>query len=354
MNTNHSRAPADIAVSARAPARVLVVDDSMTMRALIRHALGGDPDITVVGEAANPYEAREMMKALDPDVVTLDVEMPDMNGIEFLEKIMRLRPTPVIMVSNLTAPGAAATLAALEIGAFDCIAKPGAQSNTFEALPGLVKEAARARAGLARRRDGAPRGRTAAALTPSATGPELVGIGSSTGGVEALMQVLAEFPADCPPTLIVQHLPAAFTGSFAARLDRACPAHVTEAKEGDLVRNGRVYLAPGGGRHMMLRKGVQPSIALVEDGPVCGHRPSVDVLFASIAKNFKGRMTGVILTGMGRDGAQGLLDMRNCGARTIAQDEDSSLVYGMPRVAYEIGAAEKRVPLARVARQIFA
>lgn len=353
VNTDHGRAAADIAVGAKAPARVLVVDDSMTMRALIRHALGGDPEITVVGEAANPYEAREMMKALDPDVVTLDVEMPDMNGIEFLEKIMRLRPTPVIMVSNLTAPGAAATLAALEIGAFDCIAKPGAQ-NTFEALPGLVKEAARARPGLARRRDGATRDRPAPALTPSATGPELVGIGSSTGGVEALMQVLAEFPANCPPTLIVQHLPAAFTGSFAARLDRACPAQVSEAREGDPVQNGRVYLAPGGGRHMMLRKGVRPSIALVEDGPVCGHRPSVDVLFASIAKNFKGRMTGVILTGMGRDGAQGLLEMRNCGARTIAQDEDSSLVYGMPRVAYEIGAAEKRVPLSRVARQIFA
>ena len=352
---DQNRRLADPTANARKPARVLVVDDSMTMRALIRHALGGDPEITVVGEAANPYEAREMMKALDPDVVTLDVEMPDMNGIEFLEKIMTLRPTPVIMVSNLTAPGAAATLEALEIGAFDCIAKPGAQSNTFEVLPGLVKEAARARAGLARRRGGTAQGRPAAAtLTRSATGPELVGIGSSTGGVEALMQVLAEFPADCPPTLIVQHLPAAFTGSFAARLDRACPARVTEAKDGDQLQQGSVYLAPGGACHMMLRKGSQPSIALVEDGPVNGHRPSVDVLFASLAKNFKGRMTGVILTGMGRDGAQGLLEMRKGGARTMAQDEESSLVYGMPRVAHEIGAAQRRVPLTRIARQIFA
>ena len=345
-----------------APATVLIVDDSMTMRALIRNVLRNDPGIEVVGEAANPFEAREKMKALDPDVVTLDVEMPNMNGIDFLQKIMQLRPTPVIMVSNLTAPGASATLEALEIGAFDCIAKPGAGANTFETLPGLIKEAAQAKDRLVKRRGrvAAPATRTAPSarapheITCSPTGPELIGIGSSTGGVEALTQVLAEFPADCPPTLIVQHLPAAFTGSFAARLDRLCPAHVSEAKDGDVLRPGHVYLAPGGGRHMVLRKSMQPYISLVADDPVSGHRPSVDVLFASIAKNFKGRSSGVILTGMGRDGAQGLLEMRKGGSRTLAQDEASSLVYGMPRVAYEIGAAEKRVPLARVTRQIFA
>ncbi|MEC5292697.1 chemotaxis response regulator protein-glutamate methylesterase [Aurantimonas sp. C2-6-R+9] len=339
------------------PARVLVVDDSMTMRALIRHALNSDPGIEVVGEAADPFEARKKMKALDPDVVTLDVEMPNMNGIEFLQKIMTLRPTPVIMVSNLTAPGAAVTLEALELGAFDCIAKPGASSNTFDILPNLIKEANRAKAGLVKRRMAAvehPGNGTAnRALARSQSGPDLIGIGSSTGGVEALMQVLAEFPADCPPTLIVQHLPAAFTASFAARLNRICPAHVSEAKDGEAIRQGHVYLAPGGSRHMMLRKGTQLTIALVADDPVCGHRPSVDVLFASIAKNFKDRSTGVILTGMGRDGAQGLLEMRKGGSRTLAQDEETSLVYGMPRVAYEIGAAQKRLPLSRVAREIF-
>ncbi|MCB8836639.1 chemotaxis response regulator protein-glutamate methylesterase [Aurantimonas sp. VKM B-3413] len=342
------------------PASVLVVDDSMTMRALIRHALSRDPDIRVVGEAANPYEAREKMKALDPDVVTLDVEMPNMNGIEFLEKIMTLRPTPVVMVSNLTAPGAATTLAALEIGAFDCIAKPSARENMFESLPGLVKEAARAKPGLVRRRSGhrpTRAERPDQAVSPverSANGwPDLITIGSSTGGVEALMQVLAEFPRDCPPTLIVQHLPAAFTASFAARLDRICPASVSEAKDGDPLQRGRVYLAPGGERHMILRPG-KTSITLVAEAPVSGHRPSVDMLFASVAKHFRGRSTGVILTGMGRDGAQGLLEMRQAGSQTFGQDEETSLVYGMPRVAYEIGAVEKRLPLSRVARQIFA
>ncbi|MEX6509006.1 chemotaxis response regulator protein-glutamate methylesterase [Jiella sp. M17.18] len=341
-------------------ASVLVVDDSVTMRALIRHALSRDPEINVVGEASNPYEARDKMKALDPDVVTLDVEMPNMNGIEFLEKIMTLRPTPVIMVSNLTAPGAAATLAALEIGAFDCIAKPSARETMFETLPGLIKEAARAKAGLVKRRKTAPQRRAdsaEAAPQPadhgSAAWPELVAIGSSTGGVEALMQVLADFPRNCPPTVIVQHLPAAFTASFAARLDRACPATVTEAKDGEPLQRGHVYLAPGGERHMMIRPGTRPFISLVADAPVSGHRPSVDVLFASVAKNFKGRSTGVILTGMGRDGAQGLLEMRQAGAHTLGQDEETSLVYGMPRVAYEIGAVEKRLPLSRVARQIF-
>ncbi|HEY9056477.1 MAG TPA: chemotaxis response regulator protein-glutamate methylesterase [Aurantimonas sp.] len=338
------------------PARVLVVDDSLTMRALIRHALNSDPGIEVVGEASDPFEARKKMKSLDPDVVTLDVEMPNMNGIEFLQKIMTLRPTPVIMVSNLTAPGAAVTLEALELGAFDCIAKPGAGSNTFDILPDLVKEANHAKAGLVKRRMAAVEHRangTAQTLARSQSGPDLIGIGSSTGGVEALMQVLAEFPADCPPTLIVQHLPAAFTASFAARLNRTCPAHVSEAKDGEAIRQGHVYLAPGGSRHMMLRKGTQPTIALVADEPVCGHRPSVDVLFASIAKHFKDRSTGVILTGMGRDGAQGLLQMRKAGSRTLAQDEETSLVYGMPRVAHEIGAAQKRLPLSRVAREIF-
>ncbi|WAP67401.1 protein-glutamate methylesterase/protein-glutamine glutaminase [Jiella pelagia] len=337
-------------------ASVLVVDDSVTMRALIKHALSRDPDIVVVGEASNPFEARDKMKQLDPDVVTLDVEMPNMNGIEFLEKIMTLRPTPVIMVSNLTAPGAAATLAALEIGAFDCIAKPSARETMFTELPGLIKEAARAKAGMAKRRKGGAAPRHAVgepARDRRMHLPDLVAIGSSTGGVEALMQVLSEFPANCPATVIVQHLPAAFTGSFAARLDRVSQARVVEAKGGEPLLPGHVYLAPGGQRHMIVKAGSRPSVALVESETISGHRPSVDVLFTSIAKNFGGSTCGVILTGMGRDGAQGLLEMRRAGANTLGQDEESSLVYGMPRVANEIGAVARQLPLGKIAKQIF-
>ncbi|MEF2072186.1 protein-glutamate methylesterase/protein-glutamine glutaminase [Consotaella aegiceratis] len=336
--------------------RVLVVDDSATMRALLKHSLAAFSDIEVIGEASDPYDARQKMKALDPDVVTLDVEMPNMSGLEFLEKIMRLRPTPVIMVSNQTAPGAAATLEALEIGAFDCIAKPsGLQGNTFGALPALIKEAAKAKPMMVARRKPpqvqAPAG-GAAPHDRHAGWPELIGIGSSTGGVEALIAVLADFPEDCPPTLIVQHLPAAFTGSFSQRLDRICRARVKEAENGDIIRKGHIYLAPGG-MHLTIRKAGGLRCVLSDDALVQGHRPSVDVLFSSIARNFDGRAMGVILTGMGRDGATGLLEMRESGARTLAQDEATSLVYGMPRVAFEIGAAERRVPLDRIAKAVF-
>lgn len=336
------------------PVRVLVVDDSATMRALLRHAVAEDPGVEIVGEAADTADARAKIKALDPDVVTLDVEMPGMNGLEFLDKIMRLRPTPVIMVSNLTSPGAAASIAALEIGAFDCLAKPGgAAGNTFEALPALLRQAAATK----------PRLASAVRPTGSAKGvrpdlvrhddwPELIAIGSSTGGVEVLIALLSEFPKDCPPTVIVQHLPSSFTQPFAARLDRACAATVSEARSGDPLERGRIYLAKGG-RHLALAPSPR-NVCLLRDGEaVQGHRPSVDVLFRSVASNFEGRATGLILTGMGRDGAEGLLAMRRRGARTLAQDEATSLVYGMPRVAFEIGAAEKQVPLGRMARELF-
>lgn len=338
------------------PVRVLVVDDSRTMRALLKHALGADPAIEVVGEAANPLEAREMMKVLDPDVVTLDIEMPNMNGLEFLEKIMRLRPTPVIMVSNLTQPGAAATLQALETGAFDCVSKPnGSQGSTLDHLPGLVKEAARAKAGMARQRGegrspATPAGEPAYSRNPN--WPDLVGIGSSTGGVEALIAVLSTFPADCPPTLIVQHLPAAFTSSFSARLDKVCKATVSEGVNGAELQRGHVYVAPGA-QHMTITGKAAYRLKLSHEDPVNGHKPSVDMLFDSLAETFGGKMTGIILTGMGRDGAQGLLKMRKRGARTMAQDEATSLVYGMPRVAHEIGAAERRVPLQNIVRETF-
>jgi len=228
----------------------------------------------------------------------------------------------------------------------------------FESLPGMIKEAARAKPGMAKRWNSGPQRinvspRETARPQRAARMPELIAIGSSTGGVEALMQVLSEFPADCPPTLIVQHLPAAFTTSFAARLDRASRATVVEAKGGESLMPGHIYLAPGGERHMLLKSGSRPSIALVEGATVSGHRPSVDVLFSSIAKGFKGEACGLILTGMGRDGAQGLLEMRQSGAQTLGQDEETSLVYGMPRVAFEIGAVTRQLPLNKVAKYIF-
>jgi two-component system, chemotaxis family, protein-glutamate methylesterase/glutaminase len=335
--------------------RVLIVDDSSTMRALIRHALSGDPAIEIVGEATDPADARQKIKLLDPDVVTLDIEMPGMNGLEFLEKIMRLRPTPVIMVSTLTQPGADATISALEIGAFDCVGKPGREGgDTLARLPELVRQAHAARGVISS--GGA---RIAAAKAPDAFSnrsrwPDLVAIGSSTGGVEALLQLLPRFPADTPPVLVVQHLPASFTASFAARLDRACPAKVVVPKSGETIARGHVYLAPGGLHLSVRRVGGSLACTVREDDPVQGHRPSVDVMMRSVAECAGGRAAGIILTGMGRDGADGLLAMAKAGHRTVAQDEATSLVYGMPRVAWQIGAAQKRVPLGRIADEIFA
>ena len=328
---------------------VLVVDDSATMRGLIAAALKRDPEIEVLGFANDPLEAREQIKKLNPDVVTLDIEMPKMNGLEFLEKIMRLRPTPVVMVSTLTQAGADVTLEALELGAVDCVGKPVGgvtAQEAFNDLTAKVKAAARARVKPYNgpttpvERDGDYRASDA-----------ILAIGSSTGGVEALMTILSTFPETCPPTVITQHMPATFTKSFAARLDRISGAHVTEARDGDRLQPGRVYIAPGGDLHMEVMSASHPVIRLRAGEPVNGHRPSVDVLFGSVAQ--LGRpMTGVILTGMGNDGGHGLLAMRKHGADTLGQDEQSSVVYGMPRVAYELGAVRRQLPLAVIAPTI--
>jgi two-component system, chemotaxis family, protein-glutamate methylesterase/glutaminase len=330
--------------------RVLVVDDSATMRAIIARTLQRDPGISVVGEAANPAQAREAIKTLQPDVLTLDVEMPEMNGIEFLEKIMRLRPMPVVMVSTLTSRGADASLRALELGAFDCVAKPRiTDRDGFDQLAGVVRAAAGARMNwprpAARPRD------TASRFEPDG---RLLAIGSSTGGVEALLTIIAHFPANCPPTVITQHMPATFTSSFAKRLDRCCAASVTEAVDGAPLAPGRVYLAPGGDNHLEVSGNGPWRCRLRASDLVNGHRPSVDTLFASVAKAAGSRALGVILTGMGRDGARGLLAMRQAGAHTLGQDEATSIVYGMPRAAFELRAVEKQVPLDHVAAEILA
>ena len=328
--------------------RVLVVDDSPTMRGLITAALRRDPEIEVVGTAADPLEARALIKELNPDVITLDVEMPNMNGLEFLEKIMRLRPMPVVMVSTLTQAGAEITLEALEMGAVDAVGKPGAGVTAVEAFAELttkVKTAARSRV------------RTRSPVNPAdrrtdykAAPDHILAIGASTGGVEALLTILSTFTADCPATVVTQHMPASFTGSFAARLDKASGASVSEAVDGAILKPGHVYIAPGGLTHLEV-SGAMPRCRLSQGDTVSGHRPSVDMLFGSVAR-LRRPMTGVILTGMGRDGAKGLLEMRNAGGHTLGQDEASSVVYGMPRVAHEIGAVERQLPLSRLSSAI--
>jgi len=329
---------------------VLIVDDSATMRGLIAAALKRDPDIEVLGFANDPIEAREQVKKLNPDVITLDVEMPKMNGLEFLEKIMRLRPTPVVMVSTLTQAGAEVTIAALELGAVECIGKPIGGVTPAEAFNGLaekVKTAARARVKpytgpvVPVERDNNYR----------SAGDLILAIGSSTGGVEALMTIIANFPDTCPPTVITQHMPATFTKSFAARLDRISGATVAEAHDGARLLPGHVYVAPGGEAHLEVVGSTHPACRLRQADPVNGHRPSVDVLFESVAR-LNRPSVGVILTGMGRDGAQGLLAMRKAGSRTLGQDESSCVVYGMPKAAFELGAVEKQVGLSRMGSTI--
>ncbi|KGD86320.1 protein-glutamate O-methylesterase CheB [Rhizobium sp. YS-1r] len=332
-----------------APARVLVVDDSPTMRGLITAVLNSDPEVSVVGQAGDALEARAAIKQLNPDVVTLDIEMPNMNGLDFLEKIMRLRPMPVIMVSAMTHQGANATLAALEIGAFDCVGKPApGDVRPFMDLAEKVKAAARS----GHRRNGAAAAPVAAPTAEYRVGRKVVAIGSSTGGVEALIAVLQKFPKNCPPTVITQHMPSTFTKSFADRLNRICAPVVQEATDGARLEIGRIYLAPGGDRHLQVVNPSAPCCRLIEKEPVNGHRPSVDVLFDSVADLAGRNAVGVILTGMGRDGAAGLLKMRSAGARTIGQNEKTCVVYGMPRVAHEMGAVEQQLPLGSIGEEV--
>ena len=341
--------------------KVLIVDDSSLMRALLTQIIGGAPDIEVVGAAPDPLAARDMIKVLNPDVLTLDVEMPKMDGIEFLGRLMRLRPMPVVMVSSLTARGSEVTLQALETGAVDFVAKPKADSDVaLQAYAEEVREKIRAaydaRARLAARRP-AP---TAPAAVPTGgfsqrlLNGHLIAIGASTGGTEAIKEVLTRLPAEMPPIVMVQHMPETFTPSFAARLDSLSTLHVLEAKGGERLKPGTAYLAPGHS-HMTIRKcagGYQ--LELDQSEPVNRHRPSVDTLFHSVAQSAGREATGIILTGMGKDGARGLLEMRNAGAWTIGQDQDSCVVYGMPREAAQLGAVAEAAALTEVSARLLA
>jgi len=342
--------------------RVICVDDSAVIRGLMAQIINQQPDMHVVALATDPLQARELIKQHNPDVLTLDVEMPHMDGLDFLERLMRLRPMPVIMVSSLTARHSDITLRALELGAVDFITKPrtDAQHSLLDysqLIAAKIRVAAQVPAARLRQtpspvRLPQPASPLATLARPTFHPHALIAIGASTGGPEALRHVLQSLPADLPPILITQHMPAGFTRSFVQRLDKLCALHVHEAENAQPVLPGHVYLAPGSIAHMRLERNAgsrQPYlIKLDESEAVNRHRPSVDVLFQSVAQAAGRHAIGLILTGMGKDGAQGLLAMKQAGSPTCAQDEASSVVYGMPAAAAHIGAADTILPLEEI------
>jgi len=344
--------------------KVLIIDDSALMRALLTEIIGGAPDLEVVGSAPDPIAAREMIKALNPDVLTLDVEMPKMDGIEFLRRLMSLRPMPVVMISSLTARGSEVTLQALELGAVDFIAKPRAESAAqLQGYAEEIRDKIRAARSAHLRRPQAATApvpapqRPAAAAAAVATrvlNEKLIAIGASTGGTEAIKEVIVRLPAEVPGIVIVQHMPEAFTPSFAKRLDSLGALRVVESKGGERIQPGHAYLAPGHSHLLVKRTGAGWVTELAASEPVNRHRPSVDVLFHSVAKEVGRNAIGVILTGMGKDGAQGMLAMRQAGAWNIGQDQESCVVYGMPREAAQVGAVDEVASLGSVAGRILA
>ncbi len=329
------------------PTKVLVVDDSRVVRDVLSRELAGDPEIEVVGAAPDAYAAWGMIVRSRPDVVTLDLEMPGMDGLSFLRRLLRRHPLPVVVVSSLTPAGSELALEALEAGAVEVMAKPSGR-RTLAALAPLVKGAAGAKVSA---REGATRRRSATAGALTRVSQKVVVIGASTGGTQALQQVLTALPRTAPPIAVVQHMPEGFTRSFAQRLDQLCDVEVKEAEDQDELLPGRVLIAPGD-HHLMIRRSGGRYRAEVKSGPpVSGHRPSVDLLFRSAAR-VGADAIGVLLTGMGKDGARGMLEMKESGAATIAQDEASCVVFGMPREAIALGAAGKVAPLRRMAETI--
>ena len=349
--------------------KVLIVDDSAVVRQLLTEILDGDPDIEVVGTAADPYLARDKIKRLNPDVLTLDVEMPRMDGLMFLHNLMRLHPIPVVMISSLTQRGADTTLQALALGAVDFVSKPTLDVQRglrafAEEITAKVKMAARARVRVTDRPPvsappsvNAPAGsaETMAALASRArfrTTDRLIALGASAGGTEALRVVLEAMPADAPAVVITQHLPGSFSAAFAERLDRHSAMAVREASDGEAILPGHAYIPKGGLHLRVVGDGARWRCKLDDGPPVNRHKPAVDVLFHSVAQTVGANAIGAILTGMGDDGARGLLAMRQAGARTLIQDEASSVVWGMPGAAHKLGAAEEVLPLQRIAERL--
>jgi two-component system chemotaxis response regulator CheB len=351
--------------------KLLIVDDSALVRKLLSEMLRKDPEIEIVGTANDPYAARERIKQLNPDVITLDVEMPRMDGITFLENLMRLRPMPVVMVSSLTQQGADVTLRALELGAIDFVTKPkidvaGSLANYAEELIAKVKVAAKAR--VSPRTSYRPhvlsstnveKRHSADAVLPASprkrvlrTTDRIIAVGASTGGTEAIRELLESMPPDAPAMVISQHIPAAFSKPFAERMNRCSAMAVCEATDGQYILPGHVYIAPGDQHLLVERDGARYRCRLSNGPHVNRHRPSVDVMFRSVAQNVGPNAVGVILTGMGDDGARGLKEMLEAGAATIAQDEATSVVWGMPGAAVKLGAAQHVLPLHRIGAEV--
>ena len=338
--------------------RVLIVDDSRMIRDVLTDILREQPDIQVVGAAADAFEARDMIRDLKPDVITLDVEMPKMNGLEFLDKLMRARPTPVVMISSATERGSEVTFRALELGAVDFVTKPRLGDETPEdygnVIADKIRAARSARLKQPRRADPNDTLTMPAVVAKKPvprgvkTSEKLIAVGASTGGTEAIREFLGGMPPDCPGIVIVQHMPENFTRMFAERLNGLCQITVKEAEHNDPILPGHAYIAPGG-KHLWVKRDEGQLLAkLSTEPPMNLHRPSVDFLFMSVAKFVAADTVGVLMTGMGKDGARGMLEMRNKGAWTIAQDEASSVIFGMPREAIELGAVDEVVTLTRI------
>ena len=337
--------------------KVLIVDDSALIRSVMSEIVNSQPDLEVVATAPDPLVARELIKKHNPDVLTLDVEMPKMDGLDFLEKLMRLRPMPVLMVSSLTERGSEITMRALELGAIDFVTKPkiSIQSGMREyadMIADKIRAAARARIAPRSRAPQVASAPLSALRSPLISSEKLIIIGASTGGTEAIREFLMQMPSDCPGILIAQHMPEGFTSSFAKRLDALCKISVVESAGNERVLPGHAYIAPGHSHLLLTRSGANYMTRIEQSPPVNRHRPSVDVLFRSAAQAAGKNAVGVILTGMGKDGAAGMLEMRQAGAHNFAQDEASCVVFGMPREAIALGAAHDIGPLQALPRMV--
>ncbi len=342
--------------------KVLVIDDSALIRSVLKEIINGESDMICVGAAPDPLVARDMIKSLNPDVLTLDVEMPKMDGLDFLEKLMRLHPMPVVMVSSLTESGSEITFRALELGAIDFVTKPKLDiSRGIQEYADVITDKIRAasKAKLNPKSTLIQKSKNADAILPAlsnkiATTEKLIIVGASTGGTEAIKDFLIGLPPDCPGILITQHMPEAFTNAFAKRLDGLCKISVKEAVDGERILPGHAYIAPGHSHLLLKRSGANYVTELNQGPPVNRHRPSVDVLFRSAANCAGANAIGVILTGMGKDGAAGMLEMKQKGAYNFAQNEESCVVFGMPKEAIAVGAADEIVALSDMAKRVFA